>query len=106
MKRCPWMLQIPFVLLWTGCATLMPTDTPAQNLARQRIRECDRFPSVQVREVLPDGSIRVAGQGANSVTELPAWKACIGEALEKQKKDGRMAADGQSVILESSELKR
>jgi hypothetical protein len=103
MKRGRRMLDVPAMLLLAGCATMIPTDTPAQTLARQRISECAHFPSVQVREILPDGSIRIIGYGVSSVTEVPSWRACMAEALAKQKKESRAAGQGFPTIIESSE---
>jgi len=103
MERSPWLLRIPIAVLLTGCAIVAPPDTPAQTLARQRIKECDRFPSVQIREVLPDGGIRVSSYGVSSVTEFPAWKACVTGALDRQRKDGRIAADTEPMIQESNQ---
>ena len=81
------------LLLATGCATIMPQDTPAQMLGRQRMKDCDRFPSVRVAEVRPDGPLRVTVYGVSGVAELPQWQACMTEAWARQKKQGQVAAE-------------
>ncbi len=81
-----------------GCATVR--DTPAQDLARNRIERCKRFPSVMPQEVRADGSITVLTYGAGAVSEYAAWRRCMDEALEEQRKAGLVPPDAQPAIVD------
>ena len=82
----------------TGCATVK--DTPAQDLARNRIERCKRFPTVMPQEVRADGSITVLTYGAGSVSEYAAWRRCMDEAFAEQRKVGLVSTDVQPDIVE------
>ena len=81
-----------------GCAAMK--NTPAQDLARDRLRGCNRFPSVTLRDLAADGSMTVVTYGAGSVSEYAAWRGCMEEALAAQKKQGKLPPDAQPSIIE------
>lgn len=85
-------------VLLGGCATVK--STPAQDLARDRLSRCDRFPSVSLRDLAPDGSMTVNTYGTGAVGEYPAWRGCMENALAEQKKQGKVPPDAQPAIIE------
>ena len=85
-------------LLLSGCANL--NNTPAQNLAQQRLQRCNKFPSVRLQSLKPDGSIVVYTVGASAVSEYPAWRQCMEDALAAQKTSGQLPADAQPSTVE------
>jgi hypothetical protein len=88
-------------VLLGGCATVK--NTPAQNLAHQRLAQCNRFTSVVLRSLALDGSMIVFTRGAGAVSEYPAWRGCMEEALAEQKKQGNLPSDAQPSIVEIKE---
>ena len=100
MERRSRVVAVTVMLatLGSGCATLQ--DTPAQALARERIDRCKRFPSVMPQEVRSDGAMTVLTYGPGSVSEYPAWRFCMEEALAEQKRNGRLPADAQPAIVD------
>jgi hypothetical protein len=85
-------------VLLGGCATFK--NTQAQDLARDRLARCNRFPSVSVRDLAPDGSMTVVSYGAGAVGEYAAWRACMEDAFAEQKKQGKIAADAEQNIVQ------
>lgn len=68
------------VLVLGACASLQ--NTPAQDLAWERWRECSALPGVRLQVISADGEISVWYRMPN---ELAAWQACEREALARQR---------------------
>ena len=96
-RMVPVVAALGGVLLG-GCATVK--NTPAQDLAQERLTRCSRFPSVSLRELAPDGSMTVVSYGAGSVGEYAAWRECMEGVFAEQKKRGKVPADAQQMIVE------
>ena len=75
-----------------GCAST--SNTPAQDLAWERWKKCDRFPSVTLREIRPNGQIWVLTQHG---ADLTAWRECDREVFLAQQKAGRLPSSAVSV---------
>ena len=85
------------LLTGDGCATFQ--NTPAQDLAWERWEKCNRFATIQLKEIRPNGEVWV------TYTEwgvsVPQWQECMHAALEEQKKAGRLAAGAQPPVSAS-----
>jgi len=87
--------RIPTSLLATvlcaACAGLPASlkTQPAQELAFDRWRECNRFPTIRLKEVRQDGQILITYR---SSSDLAAWQQCDREAQARQKMPGALPA--------------
>jgi len=77
--------------LCAACAELPASlkNTPAQELALERWRECNHFASVRLQEIRPDGQIWV---NYGSSGDYAAWKQCDQEARARQRMAGALLA--------------
>jgi len=97
MKLVAFLLLVPGVL--GGCAAFK--DTPAQQLAWERWRSCDRFASVQLDRIEPNGRVWVHYSVDG---ERARWQDCMRAAYRSQQAAGRLAPGAQPA-LEAHELK-
>src|SRR3989442_1441773 len=87
--------RIPTSLLATvlcaACAGLPASlkTQPAQELAFDRWREGNRFPTIRLKEVRQDGQILITYR---SSSDLAAWQQCDREAQGRQKMPGALPA--------------
>lgn len=79
MRTLHWLMLGTALVALAGCAT-MPT-TVAQELAWERWKMCDRFPTVTLKEVRTDGQIWVWTTGG---TDYAAYQQCIAKAAADQ----------------------
>jgi len=84
-----------------GCLTV--NNTVAQDLAHDRLARCRRFPSVMLRSLAPDGSMIVVLSGVAAVSEYPAWRDCMDEALAEQRQQGKLPSGAQPTIVAVTE---
>lgn len=77
----------------TGCATM--GDTPAQALAWERWRACDRFSTISLERIESDGRLIVTGYE----TEAQVFTACVRENAAEQARSGVVAAAPASLVL-------
>ena len=78
-------------------------NTVAQDLAYDRLARCQRYPSVALRSLGPDGSMIVVLTGVSAVSEYAAWRGCMDEALAEQKQQGKLPPGAQPTIVEVRE---
>ena len=76
-----------------GCATM--ANTPAQNLAWERWRACDRFSTISLERIEPDGRLIVTGYE----TEAIAFTACVRETAAEQARRGVVAVEPTALVL-------
>src|SRR5262249_59461172 len=76
-----------------GCATM--ANTPAQNLAWERWRACDRFSTISLERIEPDGRLIVTGYE----TEAIAFTTCVREAATEQTRRGVVAVGPPALVL-------
>lgn len=84
------------VLILSGCAALK--NTPAQDLAWARWKQCDRFPTVQLKEITPSGETWV---WTHFGTDLTAWRECDRAARVEQERAGLFKPGAQPAIGEA-----
>lgn len=77
----------------TGCATM--GNTPAQELAWERWRACDRLSTISLERIELDGRLIVAGYE----TEAQAFTACVRETAAGQARPGVAVAAPASLVL-------
>jgi hypothetical protein len=80
------------LVLWSvcvaGCATAQ--NTPAQDLAWERWRECSHFSNITLKEIRANGQVwAYTGDGSYN---LGAWRECMQEALVKQRAAGQISS--------------
>jgi hypothetical protein len=68
-----------FVLL-AGCGAV--ANTPAQDLAWERWKQCDHFINVILQRIELDGRIWVETRNGNA--DLAPWQACMRQAAAEQ----------------------
>src|SRR5687767_15254495 len=90
MARIATITYLGLLLVTAGCAALRPTL--AQELALERWRECDRFPTIQLKEVRPDGQIWVFYGH-----EKEAFFQCLRDAEKKQASRRAVAVNAPEV---------
>ena len=76
-----------------GCATM--ANTPAQDLAWERWRACDRFTTISLERIEMDGRLIVTGYE----TEAIPFTACVREAAADQARRGVVAAGPTALVL-------
>src|SRR5262244_2499542 len=76
-----------------GCATM--ANTPAQNLAWERWRACDRFSTISLERIEPDGRLIVTGYEREAI----AFTACVRETAAEQARRGAVAAEPTALVL-------
>jgi len=83
MKRSASTALLASVLC-VACAELPASlrNTPAQELAFERWKECNHFATVRLKEIRPDGQIWV---NYTSSGELARWQQCDRETRTRQK---------------------
>jgi hypothetical protein len=62
-------------------------NTPAQDLAWDRWKKCDRFPTITLKEILTNGDIWVWTQYGS---DLAAWQECERAARTEQVRTGKL----------------
>ena len=77
----------------TGCATM--GNSPAQELAWERWRACDRFSTVSLERIEMDGRLIVTGQEM----EAAAFTTCVRESAAAQVREGVAAVGPASLVL-------
>jgi hypothetical protein len=89
-------LAVGFVLMMaasTGCASM--GNSPAQELAWERWRACDRFSTISLERIEMDGRLVVTGQEM----EAAAFTTCVRESAAAQARQGVAAAGPVSLVL-------
>ena len=89
-------LAVGFVLVMvasTGCASM--GNSPAQELAWERWRACDRFSTISLERIEMDGRLIVTGQEM----EAAAFTTCVRESAATQARQGVAAAAAAPVSL-------
>ena len=76
-----------------GCATM--ANTPAQNLAWERLRACDHFSTISLERIEPDGRLIVTGYE----TEAIPFTACVRETAAEQARRGVVAVGPAALVL-------
>lgn len=79
MRSFLWLSPLLALLALAGCAATQ--NTLAQDLAWDRWRSCDRFATVKLQRIEPDGRVWVEYAGPG---EVALWSACMREAAAKQ----------------------
>ena len=74
-----------------GCAT---ANTPAQDLSWERWKTCDRFSTIALDRIDPDGRLVVKGQEF----EAAPFTACVREAATDQVRRG-VATSPEAAVL-------
>ena len=77
----------------TGCASM--GNSPAQELAWERWRACDRFSTISLERIEMDGRLIVTGQEM----EAAAFTTCVRESAATQARQGVAAAAPVSLVL-------
>lgn len=86
-RRVARAFSVAAALLAAGCAGL--SNTPAQDLAWERWKQCDKFPTITLKDIKPNGEIWIWTQyGA----DLAAYRDCARAALAEQIRAGRLTA--------------
>lgn len=89
-------------LVSLGCAAI--ANTPAQDLAWERWKKCDRFPTISLKEIRTNGEIWVWTQFGS---DLNAWGECDKAAWEEQRRAGKTAtAQPVASAIDTRELIR
>jgi hypothetical protein len=86
-------LGVLAALTCAGCATM--ANTPAQDLAWERWRSCDRFTSISLERIEMDGRLIVTGYESEAV----AFSACVRETAADQTRRGVVVAMPPSLVL-------
>jgi hypothetical protein len=81
------------IMASSGCATL--GNTPAQDLAWERWRACDRFSSISLERIEVDGRLIVTGYEI----EAAAFTTCVRETAAEQALRGVAAAPSSLVLV-------
>lgn len=86
------MTHRALIFLWAltalvACATIK--NTPAQDLAWERWKECDKFPQITLKEIRADGQIWVWHKHG---VDLAKWQECEREARARQQRAGKLTA--------------
>jgi hypothetical protein len=79
-----------------GCSAVR--TTPLQELAWERWKQCDRFPTVTLKEIRANGDIWV---WTHHGTNLAAWKECERAARAEQIRAGRFSAAAMPALSEA-----
>jgi hypothetical protein len=98
MSRICTLLYGVAVLLLAACASVQ--NTPAQDLAHERVEKCGHIPGVNITRVEPSGRVWATFQADNRMA-FNAWNACMQKALADQRTTGKMAANAQPPIPQS-----
>ena len=77
-----------------GCAATTG-NTPAQDLAWERWRACDRFTTISLERIELDGRLIVTGYE----TEAIPFTACVRETAAKQARRGGVAVGPTALVL-------
>ena len=77
----------------SGCATA--GNTPAQDLAWERWRACDRFSTISLDRIELDGRLIVTGYES----EAQAFTTCVRDTAAAQARHGVAAAGPASLVL-------
>jgi hypothetical protein len=99
MKREGWEQVVARIILMSlvvavaGCASMM--NTPAQDLAWDRWKLCDRFPTVTLKDIKVNGDLWVWTYYG---TDYAAWQACERAARAEQVRTGKLAAAAMPAV--------
>ena len=77
----------------TGCATM--GNSPAQELAWERWRACDRFSTISLERIEMDGRLIVTGHEL----EAAVFTTCVRESAAEQSRQRVGAAARASLVL-------
>lgn len=87
-------LGLPLVIaVSAGCATM--GNTPAQDLAWERWRACDRFSTISLERIELDGRLIVTGYES----EAHAFTTCVRETAADQARHGVASVAPRSLVL-------
>ena len=76
----PLVRLLAVLMLLTGCGAL--ANTPAQDLAWERWKQCDHFNNVILQRIELDGRTWVETRNGNA--DLAPWQACMRKAAAEQ----------------------
>jgi hypothetical protein len=92
MRRRALVVVIVLASTAAGCAT---GNTPAQDLAWARWRTCDRFATIGLDRIDPNGRLVVTGQQV----EAAAFTACVRAAAADQVRRGATTVAEAPVLV-------
>jgi len=85
-------LLLALLIAAGGCAT---SNTPAQDLAWERWRTCDRFVTIALDRIEPDGRLVVKGYES----EAASFTTCVRDAAADQVRRGTAATAEAPVLV-------
>ena len=90
------LINFALIVLVAGCA--LPKNTAAQDLAWERWKQCDRFPTVTLKEIKTNGQTWVWTKYGD---DLAKWRECDRAARDEQIKAGKFSAVNQPPMPEA-----
>jgi hypothetical protein len=93
MFRVPIAAWVSVAVIASGCAGLQ--NTSAQDAAWARWKKCDRFPTVRLKDIKPNGDVWV---WTSYGQDLAAWRECDRAVRLDQQRAGLVTGSESAVI--------